>query len=98
MGPNGVHSLLCEMHTLRFNTVQLQYLEALFDLVHSTSFAPGEFFMFSVVLAPNDMNVTESAQVIVYLTTDVPRTRPYSVNYTNTLHVRFQLEAVCLHM
>ncbi|KAF8233295.1 hypothetical protein L208DRAFT_1203220, partial [Tricholoma matsutake] len=33
-GPNGVHSLLCEMHTLRFNTIQLQYLEALFDLVH----------------------------------------------------------------
>lgn len=34
MGPNGVHSLLCEMHTLCFNTLQVQYLEAVFELVH----------------------------------------------------------------
>lgn len=35
------------------------------------------------------MNTTGSAQVIVYLTTDVPRTRAYSINNTNTPHVRF---------
>jgi hypothetical protein len=34
MGPNGVHALLCEMHTLHFNVLHAQYLEALFDLVH----------------------------------------------------------------
>ena len=33
MGPHGVHSLLCEMHTLQFNTLQVQYLEAAFELV-----------------------------------------------------------------
>jgi hypothetical protein len=39
-----------------------------------------------------DRVVIESAQIIVYLTTDVPRTRVYSVNYTVTYtpHVRFQ--------
>jgi hypothetical protein len=31
----------------------------------------------------------ESAQVGVYLTTDVARTRAYSVNHTSTPHVRF---------
>ena len=31
MGPRGVWSLLVEMHTMRFNTLQLQYLEAAFD-------------------------------------------------------------------
>ncbi|KAJ7216942.1 hypothetical protein C8J57DRAFT_1255140 [Mycena rebaudengoi] len=31
MGPSGVHSLLYEMHTLRFNTLQLQYLERMFE-------------------------------------------------------------------
>lgn len=36
--------------------------------------------------------VTESAQVVVYLTTDVPRTRAYSVDYssTSTADVRFR--------
>ena len=33
MGPHGVHSLLCEMHTLQFNTLQVQYFEAAFELV-----------------------------------------------------------------
>jgi hypothetical protein len=32
MGPTGVRSLLFEMHTLRFNTLQLQYLESIFEL------------------------------------------------------------------
>jgi hypothetical protein len=31
MGPRGVRSLLIEMHTMRFNTLQLQYLEAVFE-------------------------------------------------------------------
>jgi hypothetical protein len=35
------------------------------------------------------MNITVSAQTIVYLTTDVPRPRAYSINYTCTPHVRF---------
>ena len=33
MGPRGVRSLLWEMHTLRFNRIQLQYLEAVFESV-----------------------------------------------------------------
>ncbi|KZP09283.1 hypothetical protein FIBSPDRAFT_938563 [Athelia psychrophila] len=33
MGPSGVCSLLFEMHTLRFNTIQAQWLEALFERV-----------------------------------------------------------------
>jgi len=33
MGPNGVHSLLLELHTLRFSTLQAQYLEAVFEVV-----------------------------------------------------------------
>jgi hypothetical protein len=33
MGPRGVRSLLWEMHTLRFNRLQLQYLEAIFETV-----------------------------------------------------------------
>ena len=33
MGPSGVHSLLCEMHTLRFSTLLAQYCEAIFELV-----------------------------------------------------------------
>ncbi|KAF8074039.1 hypothetical protein FPV67DRAFT_1650749 [Lyophyllum atratum] len=33
MGPNGVRSLLLEMHTLRFSVLQAQYLEAVFELV-----------------------------------------------------------------
>ncbi|KAJ7047966.1 hypothetical protein C8F04DRAFT_1247577 [Mycena alexandri] len=32
MGPTGVRSLLFEMHTLRFNRLQAQYLEAIFEL------------------------------------------------------------------
>ncbi|KAJ3505980.1 hypothetical protein NLJ89_g7126 [Agrocybe chaxingu] len=33
MGPNGVHALLVEMHTLRFSTLQAQYLESAFEVV-----------------------------------------------------------------
>jgi hypothetical protein len=33
MGPSGVKSLLLEMHTLRFNTLHLQYAEAIFEVV-----------------------------------------------------------------
>lgn len=33
MGPSGVHSLLCEMHTLHFSTLLAQYSEAIFELV-----------------------------------------------------------------
>jgi hypothetical protein len=51
---------------------------------------PGELARVSVVLTA-DICVTESAQVVVYLTTDVPRTRSYSVNHTYTPHVRFRL-------
>ncbi|KAJ7861486.1 hypothetical protein B0H13DRAFT_1900460, partial [Mycena leptocephala] len=32
MGPTGVRSVLFEMQTLRFNTLQLQYLESVFEL------------------------------------------------------------------
>jgi len=35
MGPNGIWSLLLEMHTLRFSTLQAQYLEAVFEVVCS---------------------------------------------------------------
>ncbi|KZT32687.1 hypothetical protein SISSUDRAFT_1133021 [Sistotremastrum suecicum HHB10207 ss-3] len=35
MGPSGVRSLLFEMHTLRFNRIQLQYLESLFHIIRS---------------------------------------------------------------
>src|SRR5262245_48469081 len=51
---------------------------------------PGEFAAFSDVLNA-DICITESGQVIVYLTTDVPRTRAYSVNYTYTPDVRLRL-------
>ena len=39
MGPTGSHSLLLEMHTLRFNRLQTQYLEAVFEQIrgHQTS-------------------------------------------------------------
>jgi len=30
----------------------------------------------------------EVAQIVVYLTSDVPRTRVYPVNHTHTAHVR----------
>ena len=33
MGPRGVQSLLYEMHTIRFNILQLQYIEAVFEVV-----------------------------------------------------------------
>ncbi|PPQ71065.1 hypothetical protein CVT26_011467, partial [Gymnopilus dilepis] len=33
MGPAGVRSLLLEMHTRKFNVLQVQYLEAVFELV-----------------------------------------------------------------
>lgn len=53
MGPNGVRSLLYETHTRRFNKLQLQYLEAVFERVRvqeihtlsppiSAFFAPSE--------------------------------------------------------
>ena len=35
MGPNGVQSLHFELHTLRFNTLQAQYLEAIFEVIGS---------------------------------------------------------------
>ena len=50
---------------------------------------PREVSIFFVVHTA-DMKTTDSAQAIVYLTTDVPRTRAYSVNYNiYTPHVRF---------
>lgn len=33
MGPTGVRALLLEMHTTRFSVLQVQYLEAIFDIV-----------------------------------------------------------------
>jgi hypothetical protein len=56
---------------------------------------PGKIARFSVVLTA-DICVTESAQVVVYLATDVPWTRAYSVNCTYTPHVRFRLFFLCL--
>ena len=52
----------------------------------------GELAGFSVIL-PADICVTDTTQVVVYLITDVPRMRAYSVsvNYTCTSHIRFQL-------
>ncbi|KAK7016160.1 hypothetical protein R3P38DRAFT_2786521 [Favolaschia claudopus] len=43
MGPSGVRALLCENHTLRFSTIQAQYLEAAFQLVrrHADEQSPG---------------------------------------------------------
>lgn len=55
-----------------------------------THFAPWcGFFHFSVVMSSADTIIIESAQITVYLTTDVPRTRAYSVNPTYTPNVRF---------
>ncbi|KAL0563144.1 hypothetical protein V5O48_018932 [Marasmius crinis-equi] len=36
MGPNGVRSLLFELHTRRYNVLLLQYLEAIFEHVHAS--------------------------------------------------------------
>ena len=58
---------------------------------------PGECARFLFVLAA-DIRITESAQVVVYLTTDVPRTRAYSVNNTYTPHVRFWLHFLRFRM
>jgi hypothetical protein len=33
MGPRGMRALLIEMHTMRFNVLQLQYLEAVFERI-----------------------------------------------------------------
>jgi hypothetical protein len=33
MGPRGVRSLLYEMHAVCFNILQLQYIEAVFEMV-----------------------------------------------------------------
>jgi len=41
---------------------------------------------FSVHIYPQAMG--EVAQIVVYLTSDVPRTRVYPVNHTHTAHVR----------
>jgi hypothetical protein len=49
---------------------------------------PGKLARFSVILTA-DICVSESAQVVVYLITDVPRTRAYSVTCTYTPNVRF---------
>ena len=35
MGPQGVHSLLLEMHTLCYSRLLLQYLEAIFEQARS---------------------------------------------------------------
>jgi hypothetical protein len=35
MGPSGIRSLLLKLHTLRFNTLQAQYLEAIFEVICS---------------------------------------------------------------
>jgi hypothetical protein len=35
MGPSGVRALLLEMHTRRFNVLQLQYLETIFEVVRA---------------------------------------------------------------
>ncbi|KAJ6536482.1 hypothetical protein DFH09DRAFT_1091442 [Mycena vulgaris] len=40
MGPTGVRSVLLEMQTLRFNTLQLQYLESIFELERSANSQP----------------------------------------------------------
>ncbi|KAF8133168.1 hypothetical protein K438DRAFT_1998221 [Mycena galopus ATCC 62051] len=40
MGPTGVRSVLLEMQTLRFNTLQLQYLESIFELERGTNSQP----------------------------------------------------------
>ena len=45
--------------------------------------------LYFFVVHAADMNITDSAQAMVYLTTDVPRTRAYSINYTHTPLVRF---------
>ncbi|KAJ7719728.1 hypothetical protein B0H16DRAFT_1794348 [Mycena metata] len=42
MGPTGVRSLLFEMHTLRFNTLQLQYLESMFELEYGAAHNPNQ--------------------------------------------------------
>ncbi|KAJ7825530.1 hypothetical protein B0H13DRAFT_1918616 [Mycena leptocephala] len=40
MGPTGVRSVIFEMQTLRFNTLQLQYLESIFELERGTDSQP----------------------------------------------------------
>ena len=42
MGPSGVHSLLLELHTRRFNVLQAQYLEAVYELVRGYQDRPKE--------------------------------------------------------
>ena len=61
-----------------------------------TSYSPCLLVSFSVcfVVHAADMTITGSAQVIVYLATDVPHTRAYSVNNTHTPHVRLRATAV----
>ena len=39
MGPSGVRSLLLENHTRHFNTLQLQYLESVFEVVRNWQIA-----------------------------------------------------------
>jgi hypothetical protein len=48
---------------------------------------PGEF-MRSSIACSHSRSVSEASQTIVYLTSDVPRTRMYSINCTHTSHVR----------
>jgi hypothetical protein len=42
MGPSGIQSLLYEMHTLRFNTLQAQYYEAMFELTRGRQIAESD--------------------------------------------------------
>ncbi|KAF8057791.1 hypothetical protein FPV67DRAFT_1786257 [Lyophyllum atratum] len=42
MGPSGVRSLLLESHTLRFNVLQAQYLESVFELVSAQQRVSGQ--------------------------------------------------------
>ncbi len=43
MGPSGVRSLLFEMHTRRFNVIQLQYLESIFERLQTRESANADF-------------------------------------------------------
>ena len=63
-----------------------------------TSYALGLLVRIVLSVLPADTIVIELTQISVYLTTDVPRTRAYSVNNTNTPHVRFPAGTVCSHL
>lgn len=51
MGPRGMRALLIEMHTTRFNLLQLQYLETIFERISSQEWGGTQSTLHSYMLA-----------------------------------------------